>query len=327
MQVVLKNPNHPEYGVSAIPFPMEREENDHSIEVLSALKIGDAVKQDCCVEEVKSHYSVLKRLEGQMVNVDELDYLAKRLDSFDVGEAAQFQAMAEKLDLTDIRDFINLTFCCQQATVITDFAHLEQAGRDHYINLHGGCASLEELEWLDSEETARQLIADGEGTVTPYGVVYDNGMKLEEVYDGSHFPAYVYEENLLTVSLSSRLQPENTKDITWLYLPAAKGQIDRALLRAAIADPENMLICFEESRLPDEVDVALDFERESIYDLNDLAVAYEGYGLQCMAQEEGQFTDRGYVSYHGTVGMEELMADDSAGSCRRERGMEMGGMT
>ena len=47
-------------------------------------------------------------------NFDELDHLAKRLDSFDAGEAAQFQAMAEKLDLCNITDFINLTFCCQQ---------------------------------------------------------------------------------------------------------------------------------------------------------------------------------------------------------------------
>ena len=51
--------------------------------------------------------------------MDELDCLAKRLDSFDTGETAQFQSMAEKLDLHSITDLINLTFCCQQATVIS----------------------------------------------------------------------------------------------------------------------------------------------------------------------------------------------------------------
>ncbi len=51
--------------------------------------------------KLTSHYGILERLEGQGVNVDELDYLAKRLDSFCTGEDAQFQAMAHKLYLTD----------------------------------------------------------------------------------------------------------------------------------------------------------------------------------------------------------------------------------
>ena len=57
------------------------------------------------------------------------------------------------------------------------------------MNLHGGSASVDELNKLDGEETARRLIENGGGTITPYGVVYDNGMKLEQVYDGASSPA------------------------------------------------------------------------------------------------------------------------------------------
>ena len=39
----------------------------------------------------------------------------------------------------------------------------------------------DELNALDGKGTARQLIESGSGTITPYGVVYDNGMKLEPV--------------------------------------------------------------------------------------------------------------------------------------------------
>ena len=195
-----------------------------------------------------------------MVNLDELDYLAKRLDSFDVGEAAQFQAMAHKLELFELKDLINLTFCRRQATVITDFSDLEAIGRDHYMNLHGGCASTQELEDLDGEETAVLLIEGGNGTVTRYGVVYDNGMEMYQSYDGKHFPAYFYEPAMLMVALTSRLEPEDTKGITWLYLPAARGQIERAMARSGIADPEDMRFRFAESMFPDEVDVALDFQ-------------------------------------------------------------------
>ena len=185
------------------------------------------------------------------VNLDELDYLARRLASFDVGEAAQFQAMAHKLELFELKDLINLTFCCQQATVITDFTNLEAIGHDHYMNLHGGCANTQELEDLDGAETARLLIGSGAGEVTPYGVVYDNGMKLEQQYDGQHFPAYLYEPCMLMMALTSRLESEDTKNVTWLYLPAAKGQIERAMVRSGIADPENMFFQFAESTFPD----------------------------------------------------------------------------
>lgn len=398
IQAVLSNADHPEYGVVTIPFPIPRDQFDHCIELVEALEIGNIFIQDCYVDEICSAWPVLTRLEGKVVNLDELDYLAKRLDSFDVGEAAQFQAMTEKLDLTDMKDLINLTFCCQQTTVITDFSDLNAVGRDHYMNTHGGCVSVQELEDLDGEETAILIIDGGGGTVTRYGVVYDNGMKLEQSYDGKHFPAYLYEPPMLMVALTSGQEPEDTKDITWLYLPAAKGQIERAMTRSSIADRSDMRFRFTESMFPNEVDVALDFQHESIYALNELAQAvdklsmddckklgavvdmvepeyamqirhlaenldlfefapgvhtpeeygkfmiqesghfeydpnldefydYERYGLQRMEQQCGMFTDRGYISYLGTMSLEELMMEDPVENYRQEQGFGRHSMT
>ena len=222
IRAVLSNPSHPEYGVATIPFPIPHDQYAHCMELLEALEIGDAVKADCKVQAIDSFYSVLKRTEMLTVNVEELNYLAKRLDGFDIGEAAQFQAMAHKLELFELKDLINLTFCCQQATVITDFSDLASVGRDHYMNLHRGCAKTEELDALNGEETARRLIENGNGAVTPYGVVYDNGMKLEQVYDGRCFPCYYYEPNAITVAVTAKSEPEDTEHITWLYLPMAQ---------------------------------------------------------------------------------------------------------
>ena len=273
IQAVLSNPSHPEYGVATIPFPIPRDQYAHCMELLEALEIGDAVKADCKVEKIDSFYTVLKRVEMLTVNVEELNYLAKRLDSFDTGEAAQFQAMAHKLELFELKDLINLTFCCQQATVITNFSDLSTVGRDHYMNLHGGCAKTEELNALDGEATARQLIESGCGTITPYGVVYDNGMKLEQVYDGRFFPCYYYKPNVITVAVTSKVEPEDTAHITWLYLPMAQEEIDRTLQRAGITDPADARLRLEDTQLPDEVGVLLDMEQESLADLNALAQA------------------------------------------------------
>ena len=365
IQAVLSNPSHPEYGVATIPFPIPCDQYAHCMELLAALEIGDAVKADCKVEEVDSFYTVLKRVEMLTVNVEELNYLAKRLDSFDTGEAAQFQAMAHKLELFELKDL---------------------------MNLHGGSASVDELNELDGKGTARQLIESGSGTITPYGVVYDNGMKLEQVYDGRFFPCYYYEPNAITVAVTSKTEPEDTEHITWLYLPMEREEIDRALLRGGITDPADVRLRLEDSQLPNEVDILLDMEYETLSDLNELAEAtdglskadmeklgtvvtlaepksaaqiknlaenldlfdfapgahtpedygkymirqsghfdydenldafydYEKYGTERMNEEDGMFTDRGYIAYKGYYSMEEVMNGSQSSH------MEMGGLS
>ena len=391
IQAVLGNPSHPEYGVATIPFPIPHDQYAHCMELLEALEIGDAVKADCKVEKVDSFYTVLKRTEMLTVNVEELNYLAKRLDSFDTGEAAQFQAMAHKLELFELKDLINLTFCCQQATVITDFSDLAAIGRNHYMNLHGGSASVDELNALDGKGTARQLIESGSGTITPYGVVYDNGMKLEQVYDGRFFPCYYYEPNAITVAVTAKSEPEDTEHITWLFLPMVQEEIDRALLRGGITDPSEIRLSLEDSWLPHEVLDLLDMDHVDISELNALVQAldefsdmsirkyaaaavmarphtteqakhlaenldlfdfapsastpeeygkymiqqsgrfeydenldafydYEKYGTERMNEEDGMFTDRGYIAYKGYISMEEVMNGSQSSH------MEMGGM-
>lgn len=59
------------------------------------------------------------------------------------------------------------------------------------------------------------------------------------------------------------------------------------------------------------------------YDTNlDEYYDYARYGRERMDSEQGFFGDGGYVAYHGTLSIDELMMDDSA----QEQGMEMGGM-
>lgn len=388
IQAVLSNPQHPEYGQATIPFPIPNDDYDRIIGMMEALEIGDALKQDCQIDEIDSYYSILKQMELATVNLDELDYLAKRLDSFCAGEDAQFQGMAAKMNLTDIKDFITLTFCCQRATVITDFSDLEAIGRSHYMNLHDGCASTEELNDLDGHETALLLI-DGGG-----GVVYDNGMKLEQVYDGRHFPCYHYDANPITAGIVSCYTPKETKPKDWIYLPASQSQIDRALVRAGIESTGDAILCDFENTLPTAVEQALTLEHECIEALNDMCAVimpldpkartkleavvamaspnsasqitqlaenldqfdfvpgvhtpeeygrymiresghyeyddnldgfydYEKYGRQHIEQEQGEFTEQGYVAYNGTLSLEDLMQEDPAEQFQKEQDFQM----
>ena len=299
MNAVLSNPKHPEYGQYTVPLPIPSDQYDGLIEALNAMGMGDPLARDCQMDEIFGEYPILKRLEGKPVNIDELDYLAKRLDSFCCAlEGAQFQGAAVSYDYSDMADLINLTFSCQQVTVITDFSDLEQVGREHYMVLNGGCASKEELDNLDGYETALLLIDEGDGVVTPYGVVYDNGMCLSQVYDGRHFPQYFYEPPLLTLTVQeSKGAPQ-----TWLYLPAPDLQIKRSLIRAGIVDPADMELSFQASEFPDAVDCVLDMKSESLEELNKLCRSIlNAFAQKGLIYESRELSKDKTKEYHNAV--------------------------
>lgn len=392
IEATLSFRGHPEHGTVTVPFPIPRDEYDRTIELLEGIDIGDPLRQDCQVVGLDSSCPVLKRLEGRTVNVDELDYLAKRLDGFCAGEDAKLQAMAHKLDISDIKDFINLTFSCQQTTVITDFSDLEQIGKDHALTLNGGAMPSSEYDKLDSQAIALDLIQSGKGTITPYGVVFDNGMELEQVYDGQHFPLYIYEMPLLNLEIRNE-QPDSP--VEYLSLPASDKQIERTLLRAGVTDMDDAVWEVESGELSEPVAQAIDLTFDNISGLNGLcrvietldtaqrekldAVVlmarpwfawevrqlaenldqfeftpgvqtledygrylicesghfeydenldgfydYHHFGEICSREDGGEFTDLGYVSYHGVLALFVLMQEGSAEQYQQEQEPEIG---
>lgn len=356
-KATLSNKAHPEYGQAAIPFPIPSDQYDRTIELLDAMGIGSPTDRDCRVDELTGRYAVLNRLVGQSVNLDELDYLAKRLGSFCPDEDAQFQAMASKLCLSDVKDFINLTFCCQQATVITDFSDLERAGKSHSLIINGGSMPMEDFEKVDGLAVALDLIQSGAGTVTPYGVVYDNGMELEQVYTGGSFPQYLYDVSLLTIGVPVQVEAGEPVETAWLYLPAPEQQIARMLNRIGITSGDAAYY-IEDSALPLKVDDVLAHPKDAISELNRMCRAIHGLdaeGLEkleavvlmaqpggaagirrlaenldqfdflpgvCSSRQSRQLNELGFVAYHGNLTLEELMSGDPAEQCQ-----QMGGLT
>ena len=383
MEAVLTSRTHPEYGEITIPFPIPEEDYDRTIELLEELGIGDVLAQDCRVIKLESEYPVLERLKGAAVNVDELDYLAKRLESFWKSEKDQFQAMAHKLDLTEIQDLINLTFCCQDTTVITDFSKLEEAGREHCIKNDG--LTVDEYYSIDGRAEALKLIRSGNGTVTPYGVVYDSGMELKPLYTGRNFPSYIWKVPTLELETvpggeaeghfdlpmpDRRLQREieraglDRQDISLKVgvsgLRGAAAALDLDGLTAGDLPALNRLCRAVEPMTEEErekLEVVVKFTEASGIDalcqlaenldlfdvVPDVFTAeeygryliqksgkfaydqklwsfydYQGFGEDRVWQEDGHFTECGYVAYRGVMTLEELLEAPT-----EEQGMQM----
>ncbi len=257
---VLSNKAHPETGQVTIPFPIPDNEYDHTIDLLESMGIGSPTAQDCRVDELDGAYPVFSCLTGQDVNVDELDYLAKQMELLSEIEEAQFMAVASKLGLSDIRDFINLVFRYDRATVITDFSELEQVGSIHRTNLILNSLPTGKNNNSDSRAIALDLIQSGTGVVTPYGVVYDNGMELEPLYDGLRFPPCYYDCVIMELST-----PEESA-MNFFLLPMSDCRLRRTQLRGGIQNPDTPLIVGTDY-LPDETSRALALDRLTVGDL------------------------------------------------------------
>ena len=397
-EATLKNRSSAHFAPVTITFPIPEDQYEQAILALEKSQIGDARVQDCLIDNVHTpNCPALNRMTGTMANADELDWLGKQLESFDRYELLQFNAAVERFGLSAADELIDLSFCARDVTVVSDFNDLELVGKRHYLTTHGACDS-EELENLDGKETALALISGQPGYVTRYGVVYDNGIKLEQAYDRKHLPPIWMPESCIMELKLRATGEDDPKKQEWVQLPATRMKLERAMLRAGIPSCGEMQMLVSDSQFPDEVDCALDFEHESLFELNRLCHAcsnfkeqdfvklgavcqmakptcaanirqlaenldqfdfapnahtpeelgkymiqqsghyeydenlenfynYGDYGVKRMLQDDGVFVDRGYVSYHGTLALDELMQDDPAENYQQEQEAKMEGMT
>ena len=125
-EATLKNRSQPELGTLTVTFPIPEERYENVIFALKKLQIGDERKQDCCIDSIHApNCPALFRMNGTLANVDELDWLGKKLESFDQYELLQFSAAAERFGLCSADELIDLSFCGSDMTVISVFGDLE----------------------------------------------------------------------------------------------------------------------------------------------------------------------------------------------------------
>jgi hypothetical protein len=268
-RATISNPNQPDNSIEVF-FPMLGPESYY--QQLSEIGIGNAVSRDCLISDIHSEYSVLTALSGAIVNVDELDYLAKRLNSFWGPEATQFEGIAAAKGITGIEDFINLTFSCHTVTVVSDFYDLEAVGKAHFLNKNGGAVPTSAMEGVDFKKEALDLLQSGNGTVTPYGLVFDNGMDMERLYKGIEFPPYLYEPPAAVLWARHESTPDATP--TCLYLPMSEERIERALERGGWKDDwSDMALEFEAHKVSSDLLRTIDVENENPVQLNEMVRA------------------------------------------------------
>lgn len=194
IRIRIKNAEH-EVGVR---FPISEAELYAKLGEIHALKGRDA-QQSVLVSEVywPEEFSILK---DRFANLDELNYLAKRMESFNALEMDQFLIGISKLDNPTEKDLINLTFNLNHFTLCQDVSSYGKIGRAYVLNTEGAVPAHDE----DDPKYAaigKDLIDRGLAQITARGLlIYNPFEELEEVYDGLAFPEYYYTNSLLSLN-------------------------------------------------------------------------------------------------------------------------------
>lgn len=122
---------------------------------------------------------------GEYENLDELNYLASKLDEMSDSEYAQFQAGMEMGDhCGSLQEIINLTENLDCYEVYPHIEDYDDLGR-YYIDELEVMQVPEHLQnYIDYEAYGRDVAMDENGSFTDQGYVRDTGDRFCEYYDG-----------------------------------------------------------------------------------------------------------------------------------------------
>lgn len=234
---------------------------------LQKLKIKENENPSLFVWEVEEPEE-LGCLKDQFVDLDEINYLAKRMESFNKKELQRFLAVITQHCYETPKDMINLTFNLSHYSLIQDFTSPEAIGKEHLLCKQGGI-SIEEMDKGNLAAVGRQLVALGNGRISEYGLIFTNGdIPFVEVYDGQVYPEYHYEESLLQAKLTYHGRTE------YAYLPCDDLAIEKCIRRLGADSIDGCEVQFIDFGMDDAAwfdTFKAILEREGLYIVNELA--------------------------------------------------------
>lgn len=208
----------------------------------------------------------LNLLRNNLVNIDEINYLAKRIDSFYAEEPQKFYVAAKHEGFNTVKDLINLTFNLACYTLIQDIGNADKIGRKHYLTMHGGITKTQEEE-IDFAKIGKELMQSGKFIWTDYGLLFKNAeIEFNEVYDGRNFPPYWYDGERL---MSVEIEFEGRKE--YIYLPCEEIAIQKAIQRLGADDPSRCVYSLDEYEFDSEAlqeKIGQHLNNDDIYEIN-----------------------------------------------------------
>ena len=220
----------------------------------------------------------LDHLKDRFVNLDELNYLAKRMESFFGTEEEQFYEAMKQEGFTELKDLINLSFNLNKYCLIQNIGNMGKIGQEYLLNRDGSIPANDDAN-PKYAEIGRKLMQSGTGIVTEHGILFvDEDVPFQELYDGQVFPPYLYDSSILCTA-----KAEYHGKVEYLYLPCERAAIDKSIGRLGAPDAESVSIILDDFMVdnPEWMRRLREMTAsESIYDVNELVGAISNADMQ-----------------------------------------------
>ena len=196
-----------------VKFPTTHEELKKVFE-----RIGIGAKDDFghpyeewFITDYDCYVGNLYDLLGEYANLDELNYLASKLDDMSRDEYNQFLAAMEVGDHTgSIQELINLTENLDCYDVYPGIENHDDLGRYYIDELEAMQVPDHLRNYIDYEAYGRDVALDEGGDFTEFGYVRDTGSSFHEYYDGEH--GSIPEEYRVLSSAEEELSEEEISE-------------------------------------------------------------------------------------------------------------------
>lgn len=219
----------------------------------------------------------LRFLQDRFVDLDEVNFLAKRMDSFFGDEEYRFYEALKSEGFDTVPDLINLSFNLNRYPLIQDISDMGKIGREYLLAVNG-CLPADDADDPKYAAFGRKLIRSGNGVFTEHGLFFiDEDTPFEKAYDGQNFPPYVYEPMLCS------LRAEYDGRTEYLYLPCEDEAIDKALARLGAPTPDDVELSWGDHCIGSAKWVERFKEiasEEGVYKLNRLVAAVNGVDME-----------------------------------------------
>lgn len=235
MKITILNGGH-----RSIELPLSDEELNFQMRQMG---IRETIPKGKLVK-VSEKDNPLQKLEGQFLNMDEVNFFARRMEHLTEYERKVLAVYVNDCDVSTIKDLINLTFSMKGLSLLTDFSDASQVG----VRLYTDEFSEIPEEQMDFTEFAKNALKESNVKVLPYGVLVDHGFELLEVYNGKTFPKFIVPEETVVV-----VEVQNTTgDREYLYLPTDICSMDKVKERLQVREYREMKVTeVKNLRLPD----------------------------------------------------------------------------
>lgn len=202
------------------------------------------------------------------VNIDDINYLEKRLDSLGADEIKLFYAAAEANGYRNYFELINLTSNLECYSLIDSSKDMDSLGKELYLHEAISCPT-DQLKEVNGQKYLAELMRNNNPWETSHGLLYPNKNTPTNVYHRESYPPFFYGGTVVEVLLQAPHPYHDTCEEV-LELPHIDTDLNKIIERMVMTVRKEVTVAEIHIRLPEKLNPLAKIDLSDIRTADDL---------------------------------------------------------